>query len=212
MEAEFNIQIVGDRTPGPAPCDYVDRDRFGEGVPKYSMKGRYTQSRKVDDPYLVNLPSTIGDVPKITMHGRVDPPNPYVPPGPNYVPPPFGKEAKNIRFTRARKRERIPKSPGPADYTISKVAGKMVGTESPMTNIRTGGPRQLWGTIEGPGPAVYKPRYERVKARSPRWTIGQKYNDRKKDRTGEYIPQRSSLDKHGFSFGRGGRTPIFHHA
>ncbi|OHT16410.1 hypothetical protein TRFO_02653 [Tritrichomonas foetus] len=209
MEATFNVQIVGDRTPGPAPCDHVDRDRFGDGL-KYSIRSRFPIPSYTNDPYLVNLPTTVGNVPKINMHGRCDPPNPFVPPGPNYVPPAFGKDAHSIRFKKDRKREKKKPGPGPADYTISRTAGKMVGTESPRTNIRTGGPRQLWGTIESPGPAVYKPRHDSTRASSPRWTIGNRYKERRKDRTGEYIPPKSTLDKHGFSFGRGGRTPIFH--
>lgn len=209
MEAEFNVQIVGDRTPGPSPCDYVDRDRFGDGL-KYSIRSRFPIPQYTVDPYLVNLPTTVGEGPKISITGRHEPPKPYVPPGPNYVPPPFGKDAHSIRFKKAKKRSKIKPTPGPADYYITPKSARAFGTESKRTNIRTGGPRQLWGTIESPGPACYKPLYKPTRASSPKWSIRNKYNEPRRDRTGEYIAQRSSLDKHGFTFGRGGRTAIFH--
>lgn len=209
MEAEFNVQIVGDRTPGPSPADYVDRDHFGDGL-KYSIRARFPVPQSTLDPYLVNLPTTVGEGPKISVSGKCDPPHPWVPPGPNYVPPPFGKDAHKVVFKKSRKRPRINRTPGPSDYHITPKAARAVGTESPRINIRTGGPRQLWGTIESPGPACYKPRHMQARESSPKWTIGHRYNDRRKDRTGEYIAPRSTLDTHGSSFGRGGRTPIFH--
>lgn len=209
MEAQFNVQIVGDRTPGPGPADYVDRDRFGDGL-KYSIRPRVMPKNETVDPALVNLPTCIGKGQKHSLSSRYDPPNPFVPPGPNYVAPSFGADATKIGFTKSRQRTKIKKSPGPADYSITPVAAKGFGTESPRTNIRTGGPRVLWDTINSPGPAVYKPRYMEVRASSPKYTISHKYKERKKDRTGEYIAPRSTLDGHGSTFSHGGRTPIFH--
>lgn len=209
MEAEFNVQIVGDRTPGPSPAEYVDRDHFGDGL-KYSIRPRVNYRPDTIDPSLVNLPTCIGQGQKHSLSSRHPPLNPFVPPGPNYVTPSFGSDATKIGFTKSRPSKKKVRTPGPADYTISAQAAKAVGTESPRTNIRTGGPRVLWDTISSPGPAMYKPRYMDVRESSPRYTISHKYNDRKKDRTGEYIAPRSTLDGHGSTFSRGGRTPIFH--
>ncbi|OHT08060.1 hypothetical protein TRFO_23601 [Tritrichomonas foetus] len=209
MEANFNVQIVGDRTPGPSPADHVDRDRFGDGL-KYSIRARYPIPEAHLDPTLVNLPTCIGTGHKHSLSSRHPEPNQFVPPGPNYVRPPFGKDARRTGFPRARPNPKIPKMPGPADYVPSPRSVHGTATESPRTHVREGGPRVLWDTVFSPGPACYKPQHMKVRQSSPRYSIAKKYPERKKDRTGEYVKQRSTLAGPSFSFSHGGRTPIFH--
>lgn len=209
MEAEFNVQIVGDRTPGPSSADYVDRDRFCSG-PKYSIRPRCTLTTEHLDGALVNLPTCIGKGPKIALSSRHPPTNTFVPPGPNYVRPAFGKDARKTGFPKARAKDRRLKTPGPADYHINPKSVRSFATESPRTAVREGGPRVLWGTVFSPGPARYNPRHMKIRESAPQYTIAHKYKERAKDRTGEYIAQRSSLDSHGSTFSHGGRTPIFH--
>ena len=210
MEAELNVNIVGDRTPLPGPADYVDRDRFGEDANKWTIRPRVMPKERRLDPALVNLKSTIGDAPKYTMVSRHPEPNKFVPPGPNYVPPPLGKDAPKVGFTRARDPNRKDITPGPADYVATPKAAKAFGTQAPSVHVREGGPRQLWGTVYSPGPACYKPRYNASRGDGPKWTIGHKYNDRKRDRTGEYVKQTSSLGGSKFTFARAGRPQIMH--
>ena len=62
-----------------------------------------------------------------------------------------------------------------------------------------------------PSGANYNPRFAITQPSSPRHTIGRKYKEPKKDRTGEYVAAKSTLNGRGHNFGRGsGRTLIIH--
>ena len=210
MEAEFNVNIVGDRSPLPGPADYVDRDRTGESTNKWTIRPRYARREERLDPALVNLKSTIGDAPKYSLSSRHREPTKFVPPGPNYVPPPLGKDAPKIGFTKDRAKPRRDITPGPADYVPTPSSVKAFATQAQRVHVREGGPRQLWDTIYSPGPAAYKPNHLVAKEKAPGWTIGHKYKDRAHERTGEYVKHRSTLGGAAYTFGRSGRPAIMH--
>jgi hypothetical protein len=207
MEAELNVNMLGwHATPGPA--DYVDRSHFGEAL-SWSMRPRVSVSVERLDPAYVRLPSDIGQGVKYTLQSRQPPLRQWVPPGPNYVLPPFGKGAGGARFSRDKARK-PPETPGPADYRLHPVSVHAFGVNTPRTAVREGGPRQLWTTVDSPGPAVYKPLHEKPRASSPRWTIKHRYKDREREKTGEYVQQSSTLGGNKWSFNRAGRPPIMH--
>lgn len=209
MEAELNILIVGDRTPGPGPADHVDKSHFGEG-PKCSMRPRHPENIPRLDPALVNLKSTLGQAPKYSLSSRHPEPKKFNPPGPNYVPPAFGANAPRVGFTRARVTQKIVKSPGPADYTPSPRSVNAFGTNSTRVGIREGGPRRLWDPTFSPGPANYLPSNP-ARSSSPRWTIAHKYKEKAKDRTGEYIAAKTTLGGCKYTMPHSGRPEIRHH-
>lgn len=205
MEATFNVNIIGDRTPNPSPNDYEIKGEFGK-VPPIFIHQRPVEYPKRTDPALVNLPTYIGKVPKINMHLRCPGPRPFVPPGPSYVPPPLGKDAPKVGFVRARLREKKVVTPGPSDYYKSKD----FGTDSPRTAIRCGPRDRLWGAGYSPGPAAYKVRYEKTRANSPAWSIKNRYELRKDPPPQFLMGPRSTLTGPKFSMCRSGRPDIIH--
>lgn len=203
MEAEFNINVLGEFIT-PSPAEYAPPSKFGD-VPKVNIRPRIPIHEDKTDPLLVNLKTTIGTGPKVACTPRRPLPEPYVTPGPKYMTPDFAKDAKKVGFPRARPQTARSRSPGPAKY----VQERITGADSPYLHVRTG-PRKLWDETYSPGPAAYKPRYDRTRAASPQYTIKHKYKDRAKDKTGEYIAQRSTLSGPKFTMAKSGRCKIMH--
>ena len=210
MEAQFNVQVVGDRTPLPGPSDYVPERKFTDKQ-GFTISPRYTFRQSRPDPALVALRTTIGNCTKITIGPRYPEPRREYPTGPNYVPPPFGNVTP-IRFPKSRKpREKIPMTPSPQDYRpiYDTNIGIKRNTKASIGNAKR--PPIFVGDPTTPSGANYNPRFAVTQPSSPRHSIGRKYKEPKKDRTGEYVAARSTLSPKGHNFGRGsGRTEIIH--
>lgn len=210
MEVLSNIYVIGDRTPLPGPSDYTVSRAFTDkkGI---SISPRYTFKESRPDPGLVNLRSTMGNGPRVTIGPRYRDLRRDDVPGPTYVPPPFG-QVVGVKFPRA-KAPRVPKNsnPSPQDYSpqydfnvgLKKNVQASIGTAK-RPSIFNGDPST-------PSGANYNPRFSYTKSSSPRITIKNKYRDPKKDRTGEYVAARTTLSARGCDFGRGSRrVPIMH--
>jgi hypothetical protein len=207
MEAELNINVVGWH-PSPGPADYVDRSHFGEAL-AWSMRSRVTVGGQQLDPSYVRLRGDMGQGLKFSLQSRQPPLRQWSPPGPNYVLPPFGRGCRSARFSPGKARK-PPETPGPADYKIHPASVHGFGVNTPRTSVREGGPRLLWTVRDSPGPAVYKPLYEKPRDASPRWTIKNRFGDRAPERTGEYVKQSSTLSRQSWSFNHAGRPLIIH--
>jgi hypothetical protein len=207
MEADLNINVLGWH-PTPGPADYVDRSHFGEAV-AWSMRPRVAIRGEQLDPSYVRLRGDMGQGLKFSLQSRQPPLHQWSPPGPNYVLPPFGRAGPGSRFPHGKTRKPT-QTPGPADYRLHPASIHGFGIDTPRTAVREGGPRKLWEARESPGPAVYKPLYERPREASPRWTIKNRFSDRAPERTGEYVKQSSTLGQQSWSFNRAGRPAITH--
>jgi hypothetical protein len=209
MEAEFNINWIGGTARTPGPADYAPRSTFGDG-PKCSFRGRPKARAITVDPALVALKSTLGDAPKFSLGSRPHEPKKDVVPGPNYVPPGIATDRPRASFGRTRN-EKIPGTPGPADYVASPVAAKAFGTECVKVSIRGAGHRMLWNPyLDSPGPAVYKPDYSAGGGKSPRWSIGRRYRVKEKESPGQFVKPTSTLNRGGCTFPHAGRPLIIH--
>lgn len=210
MEVFSNIYVIGDRTPLLGPADYTVSRAFTDkkGI---SISPRYSFSTSRPDPYLVNLKSTLGDGPKVTISPRYRDLRRDDVPGPNYTPPPFG-QVTGIRFPRA-KSPRAPRNPNPSPQDYRPIYETDVGIrKNVMATIGTARRPSIFnGDPSTPSAGNYNPRFKYIYNDSPRISIGHKYKERKKDRTGEYVAPRTTLSARGCDFGRGsGRVPIMH--
>ena len=148
----------------PGPGAYDTGSPLGSGVPKYSMKSRHSLTEKIEGaPYRV-LPSTIGVGPKVSLssrHATLSSADSV--PGPSYVPPALGSDAKKISFSS---RHSIPRgndfTPGPGAYNIQPLFAR--DAKSSSMHIRSG---NTSATTDSPGPGAYYPDINATKHRAP---------------------------------------------
>ena len=167
------------KSPGPAAYDI--RETIGD-VTAIKMKGRpKTKVDVTNAPYL-NIPSSFGKVPAIKIGPVTERRNHESTPGPTYIPPPFGSDAKKISFSkidgntksksqlsarRKRNKDETP-GPGPAAYYTRDV------TFDPTKNkrgIKMKGHHEFsYNTGCSPGPATYKIKttYDSTKPTAPK--------------------------------------------
>ena len=209
MEAEFNIQIVGDRTPLPGPADYTVSRAFTDGK-GCSISPRYYQRRQVDDPNLYDLGTYMGKGPKIAIGPKTKIPGPDPGPGPTYIPPKFGSDVAGVKFPRQKKpKDKANGNPGPQDYRCKYDTDLgLKACQASIGNAKR--PPIFQGDPTTPGSGAYNPKFDYTVPRSPRPVRGHKYKERAPDRTGEYIAPKSTLSARGCVFGRAGRTLIVH--
>lgn len=177
----------------PGPAYYNVPRKFSNQCPPIKMKGRHKLEQEPNKAPYYNIPSSLGKVPKVTLHGRTDEKNKFVVPGPTYVPPKFGADAYKIGIAPPRKRpdknrkckgedgkmtplgRRNPDAtpgPGPAfnirghDFDANGRAGTAIKGHHDFKYDQT----------VSPGPARYKPRYDKVLPQAPK--IG--FHDRPK--------------------------------
>jgi hypothetical protein len=140
--------------PGPK---YDIPSSIGKNVPSFSIRQKCEPSTAhiPKAPYQV-IPTTIGDGLKWSFHGRPNDKAKEPTPGPNYVPPAFGKEAPASSFhgkIGPNKKKGSPADPGPGEYPISGEIGK--GKKWTM-KARQFPPGEA-GKPDGPGPGKYLP-------------------------------------------------------
>jgi hypothetical protein len=85
-----------DSVPGPK---YEVPTTVGKEVPSFSIRPRIEPSVKSlpNAPYQA-VPSTVGDAPKWSFGGRSKERGRESTPGPSYVPPAFGRDARGSSF------------------------------------------------------------------------------------------------------------------
>ncbi|EAY03877.1 hypothetical protein TVAG_443650 [Trichomonas vaginalis G3] len=158
-------------SPGPAAYDISKRL---ETTP-IKMKGRRTEKVVYDDVRLLNIPSTIGKVPKITISGRTTGiTDKFVTPGPTYVPPPFGSGSRHHQFGTHNGIKARPKTamdtvqtpgPGPAAFNTRDHTFDATGKKG----IKMKGTHDFkYAETASPGPGAYAPRFESVLAAAPK--------------------------------------------
>ena len=154
--AETIIHITTKNNKSPGPQDYQPPAEFGNACPKYTISSK-TETKRDDQPTpeLQNLPSTIGDGPKYSLHGRPKEPKQQPTPGPDYLPPAFGSESKKSSFHGyVKQRGKGGDSPGPGQYAVPSTIGE--GKKFSMKG-RVFPPEE--GIITSPGPSQYDPNY-----------------------------------------------------
>ena len=152
------------RQMSPGPAKYSTTRKAGDDSPKWTIQNRYNlKDDRVSGEY-VELESTIGKVPTISMHTRHSLGKKDETPGPNYVPQPFGSDARKSTVSPRYSSKPYEASPGP---------GKYYPEQRPSTARYTIKGRNYMpvATSDSPGPAGYSPNYYST-IRSPRKTIG----------------------------------------
>ena len=162
------------QSPGPGAYDISRKLE----CPPIKMRGRYEKRQIKDDRELLNLPSSLGNVPKITLGGRNDGCiDKFATPGPSYIPPNFGANAKKSSFGAFGDKGKTVKraktvldacstpGPGPSAYNTRDHTFDANGTRG----IRMKGHHDFkYDMASSPGPCAYMPRYNSVLATAPK--------------------------------------------
>jgi hypothetical protein len=189
---------MANNSPGPA---YYTIDRSFEGkVPVILMKGRtFVTPDRLDVPYR-NLPSLIGKVTRVGLHGRTELKNGFNPPGPNYDPPRFGRDGHKIAIAP-------PGVPTGKVRTVEGVQTALGGRRDPDATVGPGPSKyslrshdfdadgHTGCTIKGfhdfsyantisPGPGAYRPHFNAVLPAAPKYG----FHDRPKERGAPQTP------------------------
>ena len=158
-------------SPGPAAYNISSSLE----CPPIKMRGRSTKREESDTRTMLNLPSTIGNVPKITLAGRTEGGrDKFVTPGPTYIPKTFGYGARystfgNLPGIKSKPPSRMTMnpsfSPGPAAYNTYDHTFDGKGDKG----IKMKGAHNFdYGNQHIPGPGRYAPRYNSVLATAPK--------------------------------------------
>ena len=189
-------------SPGPAYYN-IKRKFNGKQCPPIKFKGRHSiNSSYVDAPYY-NLPSTIGKVAPIKLHGRSEVKSSYSTPGPTYMPPTFGSDARKIgmRAPVSFLKKRQPKNVGKNGAGTSLAMRSSDETPGPGPGVYVlrdhsfDGNGKAGYSIKGchdfhylnsisPGPAAYNPKFAAVLPSAPK--VG--FHDRPKDKEAPITP------------------------
>lgn len=204
-------------TLSPGPAYYNVTHQFDTShIAPIKMKGRYSlPTQNVDAPYY-KIPSTLGKVPAIRLHGRAQAKTAASTPGPTYMPPSFGSGARKIGFAPLPKlaNRRLPKDgKNGAATSLSRRTGSETLGPGPCYNIRDhtfdangkvgivfkGCHDFKYANTVSPGPANYNPKFTAVLPAAPK--IG--FHDRPKDKAPAtspgYIELKSTLTGPSFT-------------
>lgn len=186
----------------PGPAAYNIKRKFKKQCPPIKMKSRHNlEPERLNAPYY-KVPEHFGKTPKVHMHYRTEEKNKFVTPGPNYVPPPFGKNGIKIgmspfraktavdnrtvkgddgKMTTLGKRKNPDSTPGPGPGTYSTRTHELDGDGTKGIGI-SGHHAFDYGIAQTPGPSAYKPRYEKVLPAAPKY--GMRIRPQEKDPEG----------------------------
>jgi hypothetical protein len=201
----------------PGPAHYHIKRRFKKNCPPIIMRSRHEERLERLDPSYVYLKGHTGRVPKVHLHYRADVAEKFFPPGPNYMPPPFGSDGHRIGFPRA-KTTAVPRpstarplsaqtpigicrhpeeTPGPGPGTYST---RLHDFEDEKRGQSIIGVHDFdYDKIHTPGPAAYRPRYEKILPQSPRYTIKHMPKKKPPKATAEYRQMKSTLAGYRYS-------------
>lgn len=179
-EPEFVAHVTSSMAVGsPGPAAYHIKRSMKKKDGGIKIKGRHTpKQQRVDAPFY-NIPSTIGKGPGIKMHGRSEPKRRWEAPGPNYVPPSFGSEARKVGIAKPMKydtrggfKKRNPDEtpgPGPAAAMLRDKSFDADGTRG----VSIQGHHDFKHTPSiSPGPGAYAPKYDSVLPAAPKVQVG----------------------------------------
>ncbi|EAY05506.1 hypothetical protein TVAG_080980 [Trichomonas vaginalis G3] len=201
---ETVIHIIKSKSHQPGPDQYKTERAFGSDAPKFTIKGRPKDRQdETPGPQYQALKSTVGEGPKFSFHGRPKDSKLDQSPGPDYVPPAFGKgsQASSFHMRKDPKTDAKNTNPGPGEYVIPSTIG--AGGHKYTMKARVfprDGPESA-----APGPSAYTPNYDATMPKVRQNTIGSHLTIRTGDKNptpgpGEYVVP-SSLSK---------RTSCFH--
>jgi hypothetical protein len=145
---------------GPGPGKYPIRSTVGRSVPAFSIRPRIeTSTHARPDAALQVVPSAVGQGPKWSIGGRPKDKPPQRLPGPNYIPPPFGKGSRAAalysRDHKPTKKRADQGGPGPGEYSVPGSIGQ--GYKFTL-KVRQFPPGE-GGKPIGPGPGAYLPNF-----------------------------------------------------
>jgi hypothetical protein len=156
------IRLTKSEQETPGPGQYAVPPQFGKEGIHASMAGRRDAPQKIEGAPLQALPSSIGEGPKYTFHGRPQEKDRAPTPGPNYVPPRFGAEGPTSAFhgyVKQPKSNDGPGVPGPGQYPIATTIG--AGKNRAWT-VKARNFVVEEGSPAGPGPGKYMPTFKAV--------------------------------------------------
>jgi hypothetical protein len=200
--SSFHIRPTHDihpaATPGPGAYSPVAKP-FGS-APKFSLRGRAVpkSSAQPNPPYYA-IPSTVGAGPRIAFGASASQRQAEKIPGPSYLPPPLGTDAKKIslRSTREAPRHSGEALPGPGAYHVPTRFGNEARKFSFYQRTET----KVYES-SSPGPAAYLPDISAVKPKIPAAAIHIRPAARKPEATAGYYDLGSTLAKKKMTIGR----------
>ncbi|OHT12043.1 hypothetical protein TRFO_18233 [Tritrichomonas foetus] len=182
-------------TPGPGA--YNPTNMNNNNAPSFTFKSRHeVASRPITVQYRT-LPTTIGQGPKIALASRHEARTAIDTPGPSYVPPQLGSDAKMISLASrmAGTRDSRADNPGPGAYDVRSSFGKDARSATLHSRTST---NEGKGNI-GPGPGAY---YPQIENRAPSATMHIRTALRSAEETPGYCYYGSTLQGPKFSIGR----------
>lgn len=158
-------------TPGPAAYNISTKLE----TTTIKLKGRQSERISYDDTRMLKLPSTLGNVTRITLGGRTNlVTDKFQTPGPSYIPPSFGAGSRHHTFgthngMKTKSQTALDRSitpgPGPAAYDVKDHTFDANGTKG----IKMKGTHDFkYANTVSPGPGAYAPRFESVLASAPK--------------------------------------------
>lgn len=196
MEPIF-ARCTGRRDANPGPGAYETRGKLGG--PSWTMKGRHEQAtRPITAPYR-SLPSTVGSGPKISLASRHKERTGDDTPGPSYIPPGIGSDARKSTMASRHTplRSSMADTPGPGAYTIEA----KFANDAPKATLhgRTG---TNDASTASPGPGAYMPNMDAVKRRAPSASMHIRTKLHQPEDTPGYYNIGSTLQGPKFTIGR----------
>ncbi|OHT01621.1 hypothetical protein TRFO_07538 [Tritrichomonas foetus] len=176
--ASFHARCGTERkNDNPGPGKYEPEKYWKKDTPSFSLRSRHDiPDRSARAPYQ-KIPDTMGQGLKYSLTSRRDTRQREPPPGPSYMPPPFGSDGIKYSLTSRRDRKRDPSKepPGPK-YNINECN---IDNCSRKYTIKGRNFSCDEGKAFSPGPA-YKPEYGAVLPSPRRTQILEKVKDPKK--------------------------------
>ena len=193
-------ELLPEKTPGPL----LGPPQFGEDGKKHTIRGRIDVKTERPDPEILTLKSPFGQSRASTMHSKSRDRDYTQSPGPFYMPPPFGSDARKStlksRITTKRHTEREP--PGPGKYNPVPVTTTRSYSIASKADVPKPGPPDT------PGPGAYSPDYD-VEMKSSVKTVILGRHDPKDDGPGApYQELGSTLGGPKFTIGRKEEVPV----
>ena len=162
-------RVTSSQSSTPGPGAYTPGFAAKAKAPAYTLKGRHESSQQITDAPYRDLPSSIGAGPKISLASRHAQRASDSSPGPSYIPPPLGSDAKksSFSFRHPDSRDLSSDNPGPGAYSLEPLFAK--DAKKFTLHGRTGDSFQI--SSQSPGPAAYNPDYLATRTRPPSSTF-----------------------------------------
>ncbi|OHS93153.1 hypothetical protein TRFO_11959 [Tritrichomonas foetus] len=159
-------------SPGPGGLD--TRPGVLDNIPKTYLKGRTSDHIEVNQAPYRDIGSTIGKGKKFTLKGRTEV---HIESGvsPEYVPPPFGADARKVSVHNRAQEKSIEVTPGPGQYKDYYRLGK----DARKSTMHGPSDRSQAVRNDSPGPGCYMPKMPPNKPSTPNIRIGHRFDSTK---------------------------------